>query len=373
MTKKYSIVYAFVISVIIFLCMVIFVILPKKDFSEKEKRPLKPIPPLTVSALSEGSFLSDMDSYLVDHFPGRDFFISLHAGINFVMCQNEKSGIYLGKDGYLFPIPADKMQMDYSQSNLSILKKFIGDNKLYTDIIIVPYAGYVLQSKLPLNHQRYFDEELLSMVKDANIGNLINLTQRFREENRQVYYKTDHHWTTYGAYIAYCEYAKAQGFSPLPQDSFNIETILGFYGTSYAKNMLWGISPDTIELWHNMSTKLKVTIYDYDSEQIYDSLYFYDKLDTYDKYAVFLNENHGRVMIENEDADGGTLLLLKDSFANALVPFLSNHFSRIIMIDMRYFGFQSVSEVVKEYRIDKLLLVYGADTFVTDKNLLKLK
>lgn len=374
MSKKYAVFYSVFFGAVMLLTAILFLVLPKKSFSELEKRSLRTFPQLSHQTLSDGTFCQSADLYLCDHFPARDTFVGINAYSNLLLLRHSQSGVYLAKDGYLISAPADRTKTDYTQVNLTKIREFTQQNGLDTDMMLVPSTGYILEDQLLFPHKQYPDEDVFAAVKDAGIGDFIDLTVSFTSEaERPIYYKTDHHWTTYGAYLAYTQYIQQQGMQPLSPATFGIEEYPGFFGTTYAKAALWGMGGDVIELWKNPQQHVQVSIYDSEQANVYDDFYFYDQLNGSDKYSVFFDENHGKVIVENDSVESGTLLVLKDSFANALVPFLSNHYHRIVMVDMRYYGFSAVSDVVKEYDIQKMLVVYGVDTFVTDKNLLKLK
>ena len=173
-----------------------------------------------------------------------------------------------------------------------------------------------------------------------------------------------------GAYLAYCAFAQTRGFTPLPETAFQKVAYPNFYGTTYAQSGYWLTPPDTIELWENPELHVQVEIFDdgVEGSQKSDSVFFLENLEGEDQYTVFLNGNHSLVRITNPQAEGGKLLILKDSFSHCLAPFLANHYQEIDLIDLRYYTQSAVSDLVQERGITEILACYGLDDLVNDAN-----
>ena len=133
-----------------------------------------------------------------------------------------------------------------------------------------------------------------------------------------------------------------------------------FYGTLYSKVLLTTLTKDSVETpGAALTAKYRVSL----NGKTYDSLYFNEYLNKKDKYAVYFGGNYDKVDIEVEGA-AGSLLILKDSFANSFVPYLLGHYSKITMIDSRYYR-GSVEELARDY--DEVLVLYGIDNFADEK------
>ena len=104
-----------------------------------------------------------------------------------------------------------------------------------------------------------------------------------------------------------------------------------------------------------------------------DSFFFADHLQEMDMYPVFLDGNHSLVKVTNEDAPDKKLLVIKDSFAHCMVPFLSEHYSEIYMVDLRYFRSTPISQLIEQNDIDETLILYGLDNLINDTNVMWLK
>lgn len=357
----------------IFAVAILYFVLPKSEYSAQEKKKLEEFPEFTAEKIADGKFQEGIDNYLSDHMPARNFFIGFSADYELFTGRNGSKGVYLGNDGYLFPKPTK------NSSILSENAEYISEYADYSDIpvymTVIPSTGYINSDKLPFNHEEYKDDKLITSFRDNLSENVrfIDVTKAFEEkaESKQLYYKTDHHWTSKGAFECYQILGNVMGYEPLREDNFSIETINGFYGTSYSKSALWNLSPDTIELWSNKnqpSNSVCIEISDGGKVITSNSYFFREQLENDDKYPVYLDGNHSLVKIKNSNANGGTLIVVKDSYAHSIVPFLSQNYSEIIMVDLRYYK-KDVSALAEDENADAVLMLYSLDNLATDKNL----
>ena len=361
--KKHFITAIFLVFV--FSLSVLFFALPKSEYSSNEKRVLQETPKFSFSALFDGSLGTNVENYLSDHFPFRNFFVGLNAYFELYTGRNGVGGIYSAKDGYLISAP-EKMNETALLNNISRFSDFAKQNSLDAKLILVPSAGYILEDKLPKYHEEYNDDKIFSTVKENSEIELIDLRENFKNDENQIYYKTDHHLTAYGSYLMYEEYCKVLGEEAKAFETK--ETYNGFYGTTYSRSGLWGKNPDTIELWKNENADVTVTIDDATSSKTSNSIFFTEHLSEDDKYPVYLDGNHSLVTVKNNKCDNGKkLLIVKDSYAHCFTTFLYEHYSEIYMVDMRYYR-KSVSSLVSENGITDVLYLYGVDNFSTDTN-----
>ena len=226
---------------VIFFCLFIFsaaagiILLPKSDVSLLEKRSLSTAPEFSIENILNGKFEKQTETYTSDHFPFRAIWVSLDSYTRLYTGRNGTDGIYKGSDGYLInaPVSADYDKLD---KNLDAMISFSENSDIPSSMMIVPTAGYILDDKLPKNHLEYHDKELISYAykKSEKFIGIIDLIEPFlnQKNDSQLYYKTDHHWTTAGAYAAYLEYCKNIGFDE-PLWDFNILRYKDFFGTAY--------------------------------------------------------------------------------------------------------------------------------------------
>lgn len=364
--KKYMPSIAFLLAIFIFFGALLFA--PKKNFSENEKRILAEAPEVSFENLVNGKLTKDFETYVSDHFPLRDFFVGVQSYFDLLCGRNGAADVYYCADDYLISAPAD-VDVKTTENNVKAFKDFASKNNLDATMIVVPSLGYVMEEKLPANHKQFKDDEIIDTAKE-NCGSIkfIDLRENFKatKNDVQLYYKTDHHLTSAGAYETYKIFAQSKGFKPSAK--YEIETVSDFYGTAYSKGGYWLSDPDTIELWHNKDLNVKVEIIETGKETVTsNSVFFKNQLENADKYPVFLDGNHSLVKITNPDVKGGKLLIVKDSFAHCFTGFLAEQYSEIYMVDMRYYR-KSLTELVTENKISEVLYLYGTDNLGTDTN-----
>ncbi len=341
--------------------------LPKADYSMSEKRALASPPSVSWKALADGTFTDQLESYVSDHFPFRDAFVSMYAYYELATGRGGAADIYHGRDGYLIAAPAG-FSTEHVTTNVLRYAAFAERQDLPATLMIVPSTGYIMDDKLPRNHREYTDDAMFDAAVAAK-GDMafLDLREPFAatKDTVPLYYKTDHHLTSAGAYEMYKAYAAAKGLTPVTPD--RTETVEGFYGTGYSRSGYRFTDPDTIELWHDDDLQVEVAVYESGTEPIKtsDSVFFPERLEEADKYPVFLDGNHPLVTIRNPAADGGRLLIIKDSFAHCFTGFLASHYSEIVMVDLRYYR-QSVSELTQAHAIDEVLFLYGTENLSTE-------
>lgn len=373
--KKYA--PAIVFCAFIAVMTMLFWALPKQDFSPDEKRVLESPPSFTLKSLSDGSFGKSVENYLSDHFAGRKLFVGLNAYYNLFSGRNGAGDIYLGNDSYLInqPVVFDQEKL---QKNVDDINAFVRSANVPAVMAVVPSTGYVMEKSLPAVHKPYHDGEILDALSaslDTSVQ-FVDFRSPFlkQREQAQLYYKTDHHWTSEGAYLGYHTLGTALGYTPGEPAQYQIERYEGFYGTTYSHSGYWLTAPDAIEIWKNPSlTNLSVRIEETGKPaQESNSLFFPSHLEETDKYPVFLDGNHGYTKITNADAPKGKLLLIKDSFGHCLAPFLAEQYKEIYMVDLRYYK-TALTRLIKEEEIDQILILYGLDNMVNDTNFMWLK
>lgn len=369
---------AAIFLVFTFAFCILFFALPKKDFSEMEKRYLSDTPDFSVENLLSGQLVKEIDGdssagtsgFVSDHFPCRSFFVGLNSYYNLSFGNTANSDYYFGDDGFIITKPYSVNRLD---TNIKVINNF--SENINVTVGVVPSAGYILEDKLPVNHTSYKDAEVYTELKTklsegVNYCDLEAAMKNYYIGGESPYYKTDHHWTTPAAYEAYRELGGALGFTPTEEGEFTKTEYEGFYGTTYSSSGYFLNDPDTLEIWENIGKNSGITVEIHEGGEVkeYSSMFFLNHLSEPDMYPVFLDGNHSLVKIKNENAEGGKLLVIKDSYAHALVPFLAEDFSEIVMVDMRYFK-ENVSELCEAEGITDALILYSISNFCTDTGL----
>lgn len=368
-----------VFTAFIFVMGLLYIFMPKNEFSETEKRYLATAPKLSFSSVKDGSFSKGFENFLADQTPMRTFFVSVNAYFELIKGNNGSNGAYLGKDGTLIEKPFDRdNRLDI---NIGRIAAFAKETGLRSSVVAVPSKGYVCSDKLPKNAMDYLDGQYSEKIKSALPGNIkyIDLTAEFKNspDRDRYFYRTDHHWTSEGAFAAYKAISRdlflpvSSVMHTIPsKDNYKIETVKGFYGTSYAKACYTLTKPDDVELWLDKETlgKAKVTIIDGKDEISSGSMFFRNHLSEGDKYLTFLDGNHPLVKIETGN-EGANLLLIKDSFAHCIAPFLARDYAKIIMIDLRYYK-SNVRQLIEEEDINEMMFLYSTENLATSRDIL---
>lgn len=366
---------SFVFILFIFGFAIWFLINPKADYSSSEKRYLQKFPTVSVNSVLDGKFGTDFEKYFADHFPMRTQWVGANAYFNLSVGNNGADGVYNCKNGYLINKPI--LDTDTLESNVQTIADFAKSVDVPVTVTLVPSTGYIANDVLPAVHDTYTDDEKIEnaqKVLTESGADFVDLRSAFKNayaNGTQLYYKTDHHWTTAGAYTGYTEICKSLGITHADKSLFTVEKYNDFYGTTYSTSGFWLTQPDTIEIWNNKNNtekNISVEIIEGDEKQDYHSMYFYNHLKEDDKYPVFIDGNHAMTRIKNTNAAGGKIILVKDSFSHCLAPFLAENYSEVILVDMRYYK-NSISELAQQEKPDNILVLYGIDNLATDTDI----
>lgn len=366
------------LTVLTFLCLIALftaagLLKPDRTFSPAENRYLAQKPKISMESFFNGEFSSDYEEYITDQFIGRDRWIGIKAVTELALGKKDINGVYIGKDDYLIEMQND-IDVEKAYSNADRMLAFLNKEaeilgKDHVSMMIVPTAAAVLTDKLPAYAKNFDQDGYITYMKEAMQGIFVDVRDVFKEHaNEYLYYRTDHHWTTYGAFLAYEQWANELGFMPYDREDFEIRLVADdFLGTVYSKVHL-ARRADEIFLY-----EVKDDIrYDIDinmGERQMDSLYAPDRLETKDKYSVFLDGNNAvsDITTTGGKQDGDTLLVIKDSYAHCFVPFVANHYARTVVIDLRYLR-MPVSQVLETYQVTDILVLYNVAHFAEDTN-----
>lgn len=342
----------------------------QRTYSPVEKRELQTRPEISITKVLDGRFQKKYESYLRDQFPGRDHWVSFQTDMELFMGKNEIHNVYIGKNHYLLE-HYTKKEFDPQQisKNLQALEKFVGKAKQNADVhvMMVPTKSWVLREKLPAfaphyKEQKFYDALQQKLEKEDVLISVEPVLDAHKEE--EIYYRTDHHWTTLGAWYAYEQYTKAVGGDlQRAQGKKKFRCISkDFYGTTYAK-INYARQADKIEIYEPVD-KLRV-VYNM-GEKKTKTLYDFSFLKTADQYSVFTGGNQAVLEITGGIKNGKTLLLIKDSFANSILPFLAEDYEKLVVVDLRQLNV-SGDRLLEMFSPTDILILYNSAQFAQDK------
>ena len=348
---------------------IIALITPDKEFSETENRMLAQSPSVTAKSIADGSAEKNIEKYLSDQFAFRDAWSAISF---FTKCylfrEKESNGVYIGKDNYLMLIPSESNPeaMEKKLSSVNAVTEKYGNIRHF--ISIIPNAVTIMNHKLPSHVPESIQPgqitDISQSLKGITFCDVTGLMKKHQYE--ELYYHTDHHWTSRGAFLAFTAIAPAMQLNP-DNIQYDIYTVSeSFEGTLSSKSGSHRYY-DKIEIYVPKGEH-PVTVKYSDEDETSGTIYQKSFLDTKDKYALFLGGNHPLVTITTTADTDRTLLLIKDSYANCFVQFLTPYFDQIVVVDPRY-CYDTVDMIINEYEITDLLYLYNADTFMTDTSL----
>ncbi|MEE1279669.1 MAG: DHHW family protein [Oscillospiraceae bacterium] len=347
----------------------------KEKTSEWENRDLATFPGFSTEAIMDKSFMEGFDSYISDHFFGRNFWVKLKSNLELLTLKRENNSILLTTKGTLVE-DLDEPNERYINQNIDGILSFAKNNpdaKIYT--AVAPTSCDLYSDTLPYGKKVWSQKEQIDSFY-SNLGKSVYgidiYSTLYAKRDQYIYYNTDHHWTSLGAYYAYHQIATALDFKPYEKTQFDIEHASNeFYGTYSSKSNI-SVDPDTIDLYYShASSDFKITevsINNGKETKVYNDIYFREWLSKKDKYSVFLGQVQPEVTIKTNVQNNKKLLIFKDSFAHSLVPFLSLHYSEIKLIDLRYTN-QNYRDLADIASYDSVLLLYNIDSVVGSGNI----
>ncbi len=372
------------IFVIIFACFYLSFsiynfLVPAKEFLENENRYAKKSPEFSFENLFKGTYTSDYEGYITDKTAFRDKFVSLKSNSEKLIGKKDNNGVYFCDDGYLIKTYDNK---DYSQilsGNIDAINQLAKDKNFNVSFSLIPTAYEILKDKLPKyaynDYQIDVMDEVLLNLENVNFINHLNTLNENKDD--YLYFRTDHHQTAHGSYLVYLDIIKSLGKEPVGKDNFDIKVMSSsFFGTTWSKATVNVKGDEIIKYEPKFDISYKVN-YDMTSES--DSLYSEKNIAIKDKYTYYLDGNHGITTIRTNyrggeklsKENGEKIAIIKDSYSHSIIPFLANHYSEIVVFDLRYYNL-NIPSYLRENNIKDVLFIYNVDNFIEDNNLRKI-
>ena len=320
-------------------------------------------PQFTIVDFVSGKFSDELEQYLTDQVPLRDDWVTLKIYLELAVGKRESGGVYIGRDKYLMDkfTSYSKKQLAANAAALAELQKKLAAEDISMDTILVPVAAQVLTDKLPAYAPVAEYAAILEVLTDAGVDTTDVFFTLAAHSSENIYYRTDHHWTSLGAYYAYCAW---RGIEP-NVDEWTQEILCdNFHGTTWNKVPLPSVPAEEITAWYkHINRSVSYNNGQYETDSIYERKY----LSGSDQYAVFLNSNQAQTVISGS-GKSGKLLLIKDSYGNTFSQFPVEDYAEVHVLDLRFFK-GDVTEYAKENDITDALVLYGVQNFVKDTNL----
>lgn len=344
-----------------------------RQFSEMENRYLQQKPKFTVKTLLNNTYTQKYEEYINDQFFNRDSWITIKSVAESSIGKIENNGIVYGADHYMFEKYRSLDEKRFAD-NIRYVQEFAEKYPgRHISLMVVPSSYMVLSDKLPTglgNLDQYARmEELFAGTAAPNLTAVDPTALLTAHKADSIYYRTDHHWTCYGAYLGYLSYLESiGGKTPVEYEGLAKHQVPDFYGTYYSKAKLYNTVPDVIE-WFDPAVE-EVTI----DGKVVDGLYDLQKFEERDKYGAFLRGNNGLTVIKSNagPGDGSRVLVVKDSYGNSFVPYLLYNFDEVQVVDLRAMA-GKMSDLLAENDYDDILLLYSFMNFASDQNIPKLR
>ncbi len=344
-------------------------VLPDRQFSEQENRYLQMRPEFSFKSLFSGDYTSKFETYTTDQFTFRDEWITLKAASELALGKQENNDVHLCENGTLIE-DFKRPENSVLDSNMSALNTLVGNTDAKVYFALIPDKSDLYSSLLPKNVPNDSEKEVIDYCYgQSNATNVDMYSALSAHKDEYIFYRTDHHWTSLGAYYGLSALAESMGLPCPALDSYTDRHVVSekFYGTTWSSSGFSWVDPDTMETFVNAPEGLKVTSYPQGSP-VEGKLYDFSFLEKKDKYSMFMGGNCPMHVIETGNEDKPSLLILRDSYMDSLIPFLLDDFSEIHVLDLRYYR-ASLKAYIEQNDFDNVLVCYSVSNFCSDSNI----
>ena len=330
----------FIITLYIF--GILGILLPDKEISFSERRKLKTLPKYEI----ENTYVTKLDDYLLDQFPGRDNFRSIKAFFNYnILHESDNNKIYL-KNNYIFKsnYPTNVDSINNFKKIITNTIEYFPDNNIF--FVMIPDKNYYLNDKYFLSIDYDYIEKSLSNLPVTHIDIKDSLTLEY-------YYQTDTHWRQEKLSKVINQLNDKMNL-PYLELMYKENIYDDFYGVYYGESAIKRESEQLIYLDNNIINSLNVT---YLENKNLHTIYNPDKLDGMDPYDVYLDGASAFIEIENSAVDTDKeLIVFRDSFGSSLIPLLTPYYHKITVIDNRYISSDNYLNMLSIENQDVLFL-----------------
>ncbi|MBR0413864.1 MAG: hypothetical protein IJI67_02185 [Clostridia bacterium] len=341
-----------------------------KPYSENENRYLAGRPKLSAATVADGKYMDDMESYLSDQFAGRSVLVKTRTAIDVMCGKKEINNVYIGKDHFLFEKPTAYDEATVAPT-IEAINNFTNKyKKLNSFMAIAPTASSVLADLMPANAPLIDQQKQIKTVYSKLHKNLhtvdVYSTLAGNDDRKNLYYRTDHHWTTRAAELAFKQIAANMKLDTSKTSIESLAVTNDFQGTLATSSGLFN-AKDTIEIAVPKSD-VQYVMTNVSENKKSSSVYVSKKLEQQNRYEVFFGGNFSQINIDTTLNSKRVLMVVKDSYANCLIPMLVPYYKRIVIIDPRYYA-EDIDKTIKNEGVTDILWLYNADTFLADTSI----
>lgn len=351
---------------------------PDRAVSELENRPLTQMPAFNLASFIDNQWTREVGEYTKDQFLFRDGWIDLQGTLEVAQGKLELGGVWLAKDDYqiaknsVFSTDQERLVALNTEAVCALAAAHPGK----VTAMVVPSPANALSDELRWDPPQADENARLNDTfaqMEAAGANVVDLRETYsaHKNDTQLYYRTDHHWTTRGgASLAYEEFCRSRDREAVQPSDELLVMQQRFFGTNFAKTKrAVPANGDTLE-YYDFPYPLTVHKAQADGSITEETgpLMDTEKLSTFDMYGAFLRGNNGYSVMEGEGK--GKLLLVKDSYGNSFAPYLGQSYEKVGIIDLR--AWHEVSETFAAGGYDEILVLYSFDNFTTDQNAVRM-
>ena len=277
----------------------------------------------------------------------------------------QSGGVYVvGSAGYEMYNYVGSLAEKYQSTVNAVADSLSGVSQVYA--MAIPLSSGItlpdeLFSDIPGSDQAQAEKDILAgMGQNVKTIPLHDVMMSHRTE--YIYFRTDHHWTALGAYYAYVQFCTAKGITPHNLSDYEVSQFPGFLGSFYndgGKPDAMKNDPDTVNAYHPVSATASMKYGDNENSTLTGGQVIFDESTASAslKYGTFIMGDNPFTVIENpEVGNGESCIVVKESFGNAFVPFLVDHYQTVYVVDYRYYG-GSVSALAKAKGVTDVLFV----------------
>lgn len=336
--------------------------------SVQENRPLAEMPEVSLHNILFGGFGPDYETYLTDNVGFRSKFVDFGTKI-----ENAR-GIQKADEGKIVTLAngsqlalVDGKIMEVYKKNTELAQRYADVLNRYAEKFDSDMYLMLAPTQIEFDTSEY--HSLADSEKEAIDGIYAALkgyktadayTKLEAHKNEYIYFRTDHHWTQRGAYYGYASIMEAKGDKPLPLDEMKSEKVSGFLGYLFNQANVpeYSKHADDIEYFdfgENYSFNARSRDNDGNMAE-YEVKVHRIPTENNPQYSMFMSGDHAFAEVNTNVKNGETALIIKDSYANTVIPFLTNHYEKILVVDPRSFD-SSVTALSEEYEIDDIIFI----------------